>query len=164
MTETNEEVQIYHDNFYMHFDKKWQSTPRVQLCCASCLVYIPKRPNMWRQKLANPVGLPAPSSAPVCSLQFLESVALPHQDAPCGACVLPDMCLKSQGVLGLLDMCQKSPGLEGCQLPPQTSTVAGLPALSNIAGITRLTDAPKAVGFPDVCQVPHFVCNRQGLF
>lgn len=28
----------------------------------------------------------------------------------------PDMCLKSQGLGRLSDMCQKSPGLEGCQL------------------------------------------------
>lgn len=35
---------------------------------------------------------------------------------PCWDEALPDMCLKSRGSLVLSDMCQKSPGLEGCQL------------------------------------------------
>lgn len=73
---------------------------------------------------------------------------MPDHDAPCGAspggiAALPDMCLKSRGLLGLSVMCQKSSGLEGLPTLPQTSTVTGLPALPQTAGITSSTDKHK---------------------
>jgi len=85
-----------------------------------------------------------------------EAVVLPDQDAPCGAKpwwdeAFPEMCLKSRRLPGLSDMCQKSPGWEGCcqlRLKPRR-----LPALSLVLDSSRLTERHQrlssAVGLPD---------------
>lgn len=91
-----------------------------------------------QQKPVSPVDLPAPA----CYLQFLQGffcVARSRSNmlsAPWWDEALPDMCLKSQGLLRLSDMCQKSPASRGLPTPPQTAAGTALPALSRIADIT----------------------------
>lgn len=60
--------------------------------------------------------------------------------------------LKSQGLQRLSDMCQKSPGLEGCQLRLKPQWLLGCQLCLKVQGLTDMHQRLScAVGLPDVC-------------
>lgn len=104
----------------------------------------------------------AASSIPCTRLLPAVLRRLPDQDAPCGERRGPggmkrcQICVwKSRGLLRLSDMCQKSPGLESCQLRLKPRRALGCQLRLQLRALHTEVDrsAPRALIYCWVCQM-----------
>lgn len=104
----------------------------------------------------------AASSVPCTRLLPAVLRRLPDQDAPCGERRGPggmkrcQICVwKSRGLLRLSDMCQKSPGLESCQLRLKPRRALGCQLRLQLRALHTEVDrsAPRALIYCWVCQM-----------
>ena len=111
------------------------------------------------QKVAGPGGLPAPSPAPVCSPRFFGGcqIKMRHVErrAPVGWSIARYVSENPEGLLRLSDMCQKSPGLESCQLRLKPRRAPGCQLRLQLQALHTEVDryAPRALIYCWVCQM-----------